>query len=278
MKKVKTIITIAAVLLLSFSYRSMSGSIEQQEVQKSTQTKTQTKPPVSKPKPATSKTSQPGTQLKPAATKPKQAISKPVQTKPNAEQIKKSKDVGAVTIGTQIWAVANLNVSTFHNGDTIPEAATNEAWVSAGQAGKPAWCYYNNDPANGKKYGKLYNWYAVNDPRGLAPDGWVISSNDDWAKLAYYLGGQKVAGTKLKSITGWKDGDNGNNESGFTGLPGGYRIENGIFANIGSNGIWWSSTESNSLTAFDHYLVLSSSLGRSNSPKQRGESVRCLRK
>jgi uncharacterized protein (TIGR02145 family) len=128
------------------------------------------------------------------------------------------------------------------------------------------------------KYGKLYNWYAVNDPRELAPVGWTLSSADDWAKLINYLGGQGVAGSKMKSINGWNEGNNGTNESGFTGFPGGYRVENGTFLNLGSIGIWWSSTENNAHIAIDHYLAQNSSAGRSSSPKQRGEAIRCLRK
>jgi len=188
------------------------------------------------------------------------------------------KDLGIVRIGTQAWAVANLNVITFRNGDSIPEARTSKDWVTAGESGKPAWCYYNNNPANGLKYGKLYNWYAVNDPRELAPVGWTLSNADDWAMLINYLGGQGVAGSKMKSISAWSEGNNGTNEAGFIGYPGGYRVENGTFLNTASIGIWWSSTENNAQTAIDHYIAQSNSAGRSSSPKQRGESVRCLRK
>jgi uncharacterized protein (TIGR02145 family) len=169
-------------------------------------------------------------------------------------------------------------VSTFRNGDTIPEAKTNKEWVTAGDAGKPAWCYYNNDPAIGKKYGKLYNWFALNDPRGLAPAGWALSTDSDWTRLVNYLGGPGTAGSKLKSTSGWNEGSIGTNDTGFSGFPGGYRVENGIFQNIGSIGIWWSTTENNPLSAFDHYLAQNNSLARSNSPKQRGESVRCIKK
>jgi uncharacterized protein (TIGR02145 family) len=91
------------------------------------------------------------------------------------------------------------------------------------------------------------------------------------------LGGQTAAGQKMKSITGWSDGNNGDNSCGFNGLPGGYRIENGLFKNLGSIATWWSTTESKSLTAFDHYLTQGGSLDQSSTPKQRGESVRCLK-
>jgi uncharacterized protein (TIGR02145 family) len=169
-------------------------------------------------------------------------------------------------------------VATFRNGDTIPEARTNEDWVAAGQSGSPAWCWYNNDPKNGPVYGKLYNWFAVNDPRGLAPAGWSIPAAADWAQLAVFLGGPDAAGTKMKSTTRWTEGYSGSDESGFNGLPGGYRVENGIFLNLGSIGTWWSATEGKSGTAIDHYLGQRGSLGRSNNNRQRGESVRCIKK
>jgi uncharacterized protein (TIGR02145 family) len=162
-----------------------------------------------------------------------------------------SNEVGTsneVTIGNQVWMTKNLNVDKFRNGDPIPEAKTDEEWKKAGENKQPAWCYYDNDPANGAKYGKLYNWYAVNDPRGLAPEGWKIPSHDDWGLLIDYLGGSKVAGKKLKSTSGWYQNGNGTNEGGFSGLPGGVRSEEGIFlieegiTSIGALGFWWSST------------------------------------
>ena len=81
-----------------------------------------------------------------------------------------------VQIGTQLWIASNLNVSHFRNGDPIPEAASAAEWKQAAEDKRPAWCYYNNDPVNGRTYHKLYNWYAVNDPRGLAPYGWHVPS------------------------------------------------------------------------------------------------------
>jgi uncharacterized protein (TIGR02145 family) len=261
MKKAGTVFKVAGVLMVLFSLGSNSFSSLQ------AQTKT-------------TSTSSKSTQSKPKSTQ----TTKSAQTKPKsttksstAEPVKK-KDPGTITIATQIWAAANLNVSTFRNGDSIPEARTPQEWVAAGDAGKPAWCYYNNDPANGVKYGKLYNWYAVNDARELAPAGWTLASDVDWAELTYNLKGSSAAGARMKTTSGWSDGNNGTNESGFTGLPGGYRIENGTFLNQGSIGTWWSSTESNSRNAIDHYLAQSSALGKSNSPKQRGESVRCIKK
>ncbi len=198
--------------------------------------------------------------------------------KPQKATVTGKKEKGVVIIGDQKWAAANLDVITFRNGDTIPEALTNADWVAAGKAGKPAWCYYNNDTVAGKRLGKLYNWYAVNDSRGLAPEGWKIPGNEDWFKLVSSLGGSQVAGLKMKSTTGWNEGNNGTNESGFDGLPGGYRVENGSFINAGKIGIWWSSAASHSSNAFDYYLFMSTGLGRSTNQASRGESVRCLKK
>jgi uncharacterized protein (TIGR02145 family) len=265
MKRTKTIV-ISGVFILLLSYGNISGNFDQPAGSKSDQTST---------KSVQTSTKSAQTKTKSAQTKKKTpAKPKTVQKSPVTQP---AKDDGTITIGTQKWAVANLSVSTFRNGDSIPEAKTYKEWVAAGESGKPAWCYYNNNPANGPKYGRLYNWYAVYDPRGLAPAGWVLSSDSDWAKLVNFLGGQAAAGRKMKSLTGWVDGNNGNNECGFNGMPGGYRIENGLFQNLGSIGTWWSSTESKTLTAYDHYLTQGGSLDQSSTPKQRGESVRCLK-
>ena len=118
----------------------------------------------------------------------------------------------------------------------------------------------------------------MTDPRELAPAGWTIPDDADWVKLINFLGGPGAAGSKLKSTTGWSEGNFGSNNTGFAGFPGGYRVENGIFQNIGNIGIWWTSTENNPLSAVDHYLAQNNSLSRSTSPKQRGESVRCIKK
>lgn len=147
-----------------------------------------------------------------------------------------------IKYGMQEWTASNLNVSTFTNGDIIPEAKTKEEWIKAGNDGKPAWCYFKNDPENGKKYGKLYNWYALNDPRGLAPVGWRIPVNKDWMTLIKNLLGVDYAGPKLKNITGWKS-RNGFNKIGFSALPAGIRDEKGEFNFLGTVAQWWSNTE-----------------------------------
>jgi len=183
-----------------------------------------------------------------------------------------------VTIGTQVWMTKSLDVSTFRNGDPIPEAKTNEEWEKAGENQQPAWCYYNNYPANGAKYGKLYNWYAVNDSRGLAPSGYHIPSDAEWTILTDFLGGDEVAGTKMMSKSGWAENGNGTNTSGFSGLPGGYRNSSGTFTNFGNVGYWWSSTEGDTSSAWYRYLVYGTgNVYRYNYNKHFGFSVRCLR-
>src|ERR1035437_5349172 len=159
-----------------------------------------------------------------------------------------------VKIGKQVWMAENLNVSHFRNGDPITEAEDAGAWSQAGQERKPAWCYYDSNPVNGRTYHKLYNWYAVNDKRGLAPKGWHGPSKLEWADLTDYLGGDNVAGGKLKSTRGWESNGNGTNVSGFAGLPGGYRNDAGAFSDVGNVGFWWSSSESNTTKAWSRYL------------------------
>jgi len=181
-----------------------------------------------------------------------------------------------VKIGDQIWMTRNLNVDKFCNGDPIPEAKTNEEWIKAGENGEPAWCYYDNDPENGEKFGRLYNWYAVNDFRGLAPEGWYIPSDDEWMTLVDYLGGEIEAGEKMKSTSGWNDDGNGTNESGFSGLPAGDR--NGSFYDFGKCGYWWSSTEEASHSAWNRYLdYRDGNVYSFNYDKDGGLSVRCIK-
>ena len=107
-----------------------------------------------------------------------------------------------VVIGTQTWMSKNLNVDRFRNGDLIRHAVSASEWEDAGGNGQAAWCYYENKPENGDDYGKLYNWYAVNDSRGLCPTGWHVPSDKEWTTLENDLG-SSAAGGKLKSTTGW---------------------------------------------------------------------------
>jgi uncharacterized protein (TIGR02145 family) len=188
---------------------------------------------------------------------------------------------GEVTIGSQTWTNTNLDVSTFRNGDAIQEAKTPDEWKNAGEEKKPAWCYYHYDQANETNYGKLYNWFAVSDPRGLAPKGWHIPSDAEWKTLIDFLGGESIAGGKLRSPAEWKGGGNGTNESGFNGLPGGRCHIDGSFGrgsvdDMGYFGSWWSSTEFLSNSGW-RLQIDSRSLQIYVNDKVEGLSVRCIK-
>ena len=196
----------------------------------------------------------------------------------SSSAINESSFSSEVKIGTQVWMTKNLDVTKFRNGDVIPEAKSAGEWKAYADAGEAAWCYYENDPKNGEKYGKLYNWYAVNDPRGLAPKGWHIPSDEEWTVLRDYLGGEEKTGAKMKSKTEWTEDGKGTNSSGFSGLPGGFRDGNGPFDGIGHYGYWWSSTEDSTSNAWSRGLYyFSGNVLRYFHNKKDGFSVRCLR-
>jgi uncharacterized protein (TIGR02145 family) len=161
----------------------------------------------------------------------------------------------SVTIGTQIWSNTNLDVTTYRDGTPIPQVTDPTAWENLTTG---AWCYYIS--ANFTAYGKLYNWYAVagihdNDPNTpnkiLAPTGWHIPTDTEWTTLTTFLGGEQVAGGKMKATsTLWQSPNLGaTNESGFTALPGGYRHFGQGFLEINTSGNWWSSSEINTTNA-----------------------------
>jgi uncharacterized protein (TIGR02145 family) len=189
-----------------------------------------------------------------------------------------------VTIGNQVWMTKNLNVDTFRNGDKIPEAKTAEEWLAYGKAGKAAWCYYDNDTANGEKYGKLYNWFAVIDARDIAPRGWRVPNNNDWAALGSFLGGDSIAAPKLKSTNGWKKIDsvisgNGDNSSGFSALPSGFRDNSSQnFRRLGKMVGFWSSSTDRANGAYAVGLIyIRSSLGKDVMPMSTGLTIRCIK-
>ena len=194
-----------------------------------------------------------------------------------------------VEIGNQVWMSKNLDVDKFRNGDLVPQAKTKEEWEKAGKNKQPAWCYYDNDSTNNEKYGKLYNWYAVNDPRGLAPEGWHVPSFAECTILSVFLGGEKdflgrqeAAATKLKSKLGWNK--NETNESGFNASPAGLRSFEGSFAGLGSAALFWLSNRSDFFNGdscaiamglsdvISFYLYFNEKLLRNN-----GLNVRCVK-
>jgi uncharacterized protein (TIGR02145 family) len=187
----------------------------------------------------------------------------------------------SVKINQQTWLGQNLNVSHFRNGDPIPQVSSDEEWEKAGAEQKPVWCHYENSDEHGKTYGKLYNWYAVHDERGLAPKGYHIPTDQDWNALSVYLGGGEKAGGKLKEkgTAHWKSpNSDATNSSGWNGLPGGLNYSFGTFVDVENTGYWWTSVENGEVTANVYSLSFkNSTLADLFLNKGVGLSVRCIR-
>ena len=195
---------------------------------------------------------------------------------------KQEPDFDAVKIGENSWMIKNLDVVTFKNGDTIPESKTKDEWVAYGTARKAAWCYYNNDIGEVAQFGKLYNWYAVNDPRGLAPKGWHIPSDVEWGLLVLEMGGDQKAGEALKYTYGWENNKdssgNGSNASGFEALAGGLRNGLGAFGYKGQGGGWWSSTAIDTSKSWYRFILYASPMVFKDAYGNRnGLAVRCVK-
>ena len=201
--------------------------------------------------------------------------SEPLKTVSNIEKnetgtftdIRNGKTYKTIKIGNQTWMAENLDVDTFRNGDPIPNIKTNEAWFNSGINSQPACCNYDNDLENRRKYGKLYNWYAVIDPRGLAPKGYRLPSKNDFDELLLNFGGE---GNKAFHAL-VED-----NNIGFYALFGGWCNEGGYFECIELGGRYWSSSEE----GIGSYRMV---VGRTfkdiklnNTQRQMGFSVRCL--
>ncbi len=201
----------------------------------------------------------------------------------------------SVIIGGQTWFKQNLNVSKYSDGTPIPEVNDPNEWNNLTTG---AWCYYNNDPANGTTYGKLYNWYAVAGiydedsfydttlRKKLAPTGWHIPNNSDciceseWIKLINFLGGRFVAGGKLKEegTMHWQSPNTSTNISRFTALPGGYRGNFGTFDNITNNAGFWTFSESDFSSAWFYFLYNDLVIiDQASNSKKLGYSVRCIK-
>ena len=195
-----------------------------------------------------------------------------------------------VKIGDQVWMAENLKVTRYRNGESIPNVTDNSQWTNLSTGAR---CAYNNDNNNVATYGLLYNWHAVNDARGLAPSGWRVPTDEEWKELEMYLGmsrsdadatgwrGSPVGGKLKEADTAhWNSPNEGaTNESGFTALPGGYRLSiNGTFHDIGGRGYCWSSTEDSSASAWVRLLdYYNSGVYRDGYYKHGGYSVRCVR-
>ena len=183
-----------------------------------------------------------------------------------------------VTIGTQVWMAENLKTKRYNDGSSIPTGLNNTSWENTTTG---AYSIYNDNGANeNETYGKLYNWYAVYTGK-LAPAGWHVPTDAEWTTLTTYLGGESVAGGKMKSTSAlWiTPNTDSNNSSGFSGLPYGYRLfYDGSYGGFGRYGYWWSSTENAVSKAWCRYLDHSFPRAfRMNEFKTGGFSVRCIR-
>lgn len=185
--------------------------------------------------------------------------------------------IDAVVIGKQTWVKKNLNVSFFRTGEPIPQATSEQEWKAAATQGLPAWCHYENNPANGEKYGKLYNWFAVNDPRGLAPEGWRIPTANDWQQLIDFTGGEEAACFALMAADQFTVPPPGGRNSGFQGLAGGGRNKYGSFGNLGDFAYWWSCSQHNETKAISLQLDSESNTAQLKpSDMGTGFGVRCI--
>ena len=198
-----------------------------------------------------------------------------------------------VKIGDQEWFAENLKTTVYANGDEIPYSRTDKSWTTQEMGMR---CSYDHDEARSAHYGQLYNWYAVDDKRGLCPSGWHVPSDEDWQDLEMFLGmsradvsikgtrgsGELGIGTKLKAKSGWRHRfpqyGHGTDDFGFSALPGGFRMGNGVFDNAALFGYWWSSSVDGDDAWYRTLYYNFPSISRSSyySPRY-GFSVRCIR-
>jgi uncharacterized protein (TIGR02145 family) len=172
----------------------------------------------------------------------------------------------------------NLRTEKYRNGTPIPNVTDNISWRNSTTG---AWSFYNNSSANNSTYGKLYNWYAVNDINQICPTGWHVPTDTEWATLTTFLGGLSVAGGKMKTkgTTNWQSPNaTATNSSGFSGLPGGIRNDfgDGLFTQIGTNGYWWSSTIVSCCAWSRNLFYNDGSVVRNSYSSSHGMSVRCI--
>lgn len=185
-----------------------------------------------------------------------------------------------IKIGEQTWMAENLRTTHYRNGDLISNITSNSQWVNLQTE---AYSAYNNteDLDELATFGLLYNWYAVSDPRNLAPEGWRVATQADWDALISELGGVNVAGSKLKEAgnTHWNPGSSGNNSSGFTALPSGRRqYTDGTFINLNFNGFWWANTANGADFSFYYQLNFdSNTIIAANFLRSAGYAVRCVK-
>jgi uncharacterized protein (TIGR02145 family) len=184
---------------------------------------------------------------------------------------------GTVTIGSQIWMLENLKTTRYKDGTSIPEITDDSVWRVLSF---PAYCNYNNSDSLVTRYGRLYNWYAVNTGK-LAPEGWRVPTAIDWLTLSGFLGGGTIAGGKLKETgtSHWSSPNtDATNESGFTALPGGLRFDEGSFGFMNALDVWWSSDVDTLLRGINFYVgYIYSDAYLESYNKTGGFAIRCIK-
>jgi uncharacterized protein (TIGR02145 family) len=179
----------------------------------------------------------------------------------------------SVIIGNQTWMRENLKVTHYRNGKFIPNMKDSSLWATFEEGAR---CYYDNDSIMySNLYGAFYNWYAINDSDNIAPKGWHIPSQTEWEELISYLGGKDIAGNKMKAVNYWlSSNENATNESGFSALPGGYRVHDGSFHCVGKDCIFRVKSLANM------YYILrseSSEIHLDAGFNENGNFVRCVK-
>jgi uncharacterized protein (TIGR02145 family) len=197
-------------------------------------------------------------------------------------------------IGSQTWSTKNLNVDKFQNGELIPESTTMEEWLKASESKQPTWCYHDFDSGNESQHGKLYNWYAVNDPRGLAPVGWHIPSLEEWTVLLNFCSDNGLRpAKKLKSKEDWKRDSNGTDDFGFSAYPSQGLIASptvgGSFSSkcgescvkMGFDANWWCSSKPENSDYCAHFIQFTAWDYQAETDHCQsfwcGSSVRCIK-
>ncbi len=184
-----------------------------------------------------------------------------------------------VVIGKQVWMKQNLKVTRYNNGTLIPIIKDSLLWTNNTTGAR---CYYNNDSStNNFIYGALYNWYAVNNTNKISPTGWHVSTETEWIAAENFLGGDSIAGGKMKEVgtTHWTSPNvDATNSSRFTGLPGGCRSFNASYQFFRDNGLWWTATERDANWAMSLYFWNQfGGVDHNPGSKKYGFSVRCVR-
>lgn len=186
-----------------------------------------------------------------------------------------------VTIGGRDWLAENLKVTCYRDGSAIDKVKGSATWEECAENERGAYCDYKNNAANGLIYGRLYNFFAVNDPRGLCPEGWHVASDEEWQAMTDVIGGDSIAGGLLKEtgFAHWIRPNSGAvNSYGFSALPGGFRWFSGYCEGLKLRGVWWTSSCANDVDAVTRYMdYQASDCMKDLNNKRHGASVRCIK-